>query len=121
MTDPSHDTELIDPIWLRVAHWLNALAVGILATSGWLIYNASPFFDVKFPKAITLGGWLGGAIQWHFAAMWLASAFESRGDESCAPAWKRNIARRENDHALDTRSELLVTSKLPAELCRVLR
>ena len=24
-----------------------------------------------FPPAITLGGWLGGALQWHFAAMWL--------------------------------------------------
>jgi thiosulfate reductase cytochrome b subunit len=39
--------------------------------SGWRIYNASPLFDFKFPSGITLGGWLGGALQWHFAAMWL--------------------------------------------------
>ncbi len=64
----------IHPRWLRVTHWLNAIAVVILAMSGWRIYNAAPFFDFVIPKAITLGGWLGGAIQWHFAAMWLLVA-----------------------------------------------
>jgi thiosulfate reductase cytochrome b subunit len=62
---------VIHPLWLRVTHWANALAVVILATSGWRIYNASPFFDFHIPSDITLGGWLGGALQWHFAAMWL--------------------------------------------------
>lgn len=64
----------IHPRWLRVAHWLNALAVVIMAMSGWRIYNASPFFDFTFPNGITLGGWLGGALQWHFAGMWLLVA-----------------------------------------------
>ena len=59
------------PRWLRLTHWLNALAVLIMVTSGWRIYNASPLYDFSFPLAITLGGWLGGALQWHFAAMWL--------------------------------------------------
>lgn len=62
---------VIHPLWLRVWHWLNALAVVILVLSGWRIYNASPFFDFSFPGGITLGGWLAGALQWHFAAMWL--------------------------------------------------
>ena len=66
-----NDIRPIHPIWLRLTHWLNAIAVVILAMSGWRIYNASPFFDFIIPKSITLGGWLGGAIQWHFAAMWL--------------------------------------------------
>jgi len=39
--------------------------------SGWQIYNASPLFGFTFPRGITLGGWLGGALLWHFAAMWL--------------------------------------------------
>lgn len=56
---------------MRVTHWLNALAVLVLVTSGWRIYNAAPFFAFRFPASITLGGWLGGALQWHFAAMWL--------------------------------------------------
>jgi thiosulfate reductase cytochrome b subunit len=64
----------IHPAWLRATHWLNAIAVVILAMSGWRIYNAAPFFDFKFAKVLTLGGWLGGAIQWHFAAMWLLAA-----------------------------------------------
>ena len=71
MTD---STLIIHPVWLRATHWLNALAVLIMSMSGWRIYNASPLFDFKFAKAITLGGWLGGAIQWHFAAMWLLAA-----------------------------------------------
>jgi thiosulfate reductase cytochrome b subunit len=71
MTDA---TQAIHPVWLRATHWLNALAVVIMTMSGWRIYNASPLFDFTFAKGITLGGWLGGAIQWHFAAMWLLAA-----------------------------------------------
>lgn len=59
------------PAWLRVTHWLNVLAVLVMITSGWRIYNASPIFGFEFPAALTLGGWLGGALLWHFAAMWL--------------------------------------------------
>ena len=57
--------------FVRVFHWLNALGITLMIMSGWRIYNASPLFDFKFPRGITLGGWLGGALQWHFAAMWL--------------------------------------------------
>lgn len=64
-------TATIHPVWLRLTHWLNAVAVVVLATSGWRIYNAAPFFPFELPRALTLGGWLGGALQWHFAAMWL--------------------------------------------------
>ncbi|MCC7702780.1 cytochrome b/b6 domain-containing protein [Janthinobacterium sp. GW460P] len=64
----------IHPAWLRLTHWLNAVAVVVLATSGWRIYNAAPFFPFELPRALTLGGWLGGALQWHFAAMWLLVA-----------------------------------------------
>jgi thiosulfate reductase cytochrome b subunit len=70
----SAPTRTIHPVWLRATHWLNATAVVILVTSGWRIYDAAPFFAFAFPKEITLGGWLGGAIQWHFAAMWLLAA-----------------------------------------------
>ena len=65
----------VQPLWLRITHWLNALAVLIMVTSGWQIYNASPIYrSIVFPPSITLGGWLGGALQWHFAAMWLLVA-----------------------------------------------
>lgn len=70
----AHRSAPIHPLWLRVTHWLNALAVGVLVASGWRIYDASPFFPFRIPAALTLGGWLGGALQWHFAAMWLLAA-----------------------------------------------
>lgn len=68
------DSGLIHPRWVRLMHWLNALAVVVLATSGWRIYDASPFLGFVIPSQVTFGGWLGGAIQWHFAAMWLLVA-----------------------------------------------
>lgn len=61
----------IHPLAIRITHWLNVIAMFIMVTSGWRIYNASPLFDFKFSRDLTLGGWLGGALQWHFAAMWL--------------------------------------------------
>jgi thiosulfate reductase cytochrome b subunit len=64
-------TTTIHPVWLRVSHWINALAVVLMVMSGWRIYDASPIFSFSIPTAMTLGGWLGGALQWHFAAMWL--------------------------------------------------
>ena len=68
MTPP---TATIHPRWVRVCHWINALAILVMIGSGWQIYNASPLFDFTFPEPITLGGWLAGALLWHFAAMWL--------------------------------------------------
>jgi thiosulfate reductase cytochrome b subunit len=61
----------IHPAWVRITHWINAFAILLMVTSGWRIYNASPLFDFVFPREITIGGWLAGALMWHFAAMWL--------------------------------------------------
>ena len=62
---------VIHPVWVRITHWVNALAMLVLIGSGWQIYNASPLFPFVFPTGITFGGWLAGALLWHFAAMWL--------------------------------------------------
>jgi thiosulfate reductase cytochrome b subunit len=62
---------VIHTLAVRITHWINAIAILIMILSGWRIYDASPLFDFAFPGAITLGGWLAGALQWHFAAMWL--------------------------------------------------
>jgi thiosulfate reductase cytochrome b subunit len=68
------DNAVVHGRYVRIAHWINALAIVIMIASGWQIYNASPLFDFVFPKNITLGGWLAGALLWHFAAMWLLVA-----------------------------------------------
>ena len=61
----------IHPVWVRVTHWINAIAILVMIGSGWQIYNAAPLFPFNFPKSIALGNWLAGALLWHFAAMWL--------------------------------------------------
>jgi thiosulfate reductase cytochrome b subunit len=62
---------VIHPLWVRITHWINAVAMVMMVGSGWQIYNASPLFGFSFPKAVGLGGWLAGGLLWHFAAMWL--------------------------------------------------
>jgi len=61
----------IHPRWVRICHWINALAILVMIGSGWQIYNASPLFGFVFPREIALGNWLAGALLWHFAAMWV--------------------------------------------------
>ncbi len=67
----ARDKIRVHPLLVRITHWINVIAMLIMIASGWRIYNAAPLFDFKFPRELTLGGWLGGALQWHFAAMWL--------------------------------------------------
>ena len=64
-------TRTIHPWPVRLTHWLNAAGMVGMFMSGWGIYNASPLFGFTFAKQLTLGGWLGGSIAWHFAVMWL--------------------------------------------------
>lgn len=74
----------LHPLPLRLMHWLNALGMLMLIGSGWTIYNAQPVVPaIRFPEWLTMGGdpeisfrlngdgGFGGALQWHFAAMWL--------------------------------------------------
>ncbi len=56
---------------VRLTHWLNAICMVCMFMSGWGIYNASPLFAFRFPAELTVGGWLGGSLAWHFAFMWL--------------------------------------------------
>ncbi len=78
---------VIHPIWVRLTHWINAFAMLVMIGSGWEIYNASPLFGFTFPGSVTLGGWLAGALLWHFAAMWLlAVVFPIRAGDVIADA-----------------------------------
>jgi thiosulfate reductase cytochrome b subunit len=72
----SRTTITIHPLWVRVTHWINALAMLVMIGSGWQIYDASPLplFRFEFPTSITLGGDLPTGLAWHFAAMWLLAA-----------------------------------------------
>jgi Ni/Fe-hydrogenase b-type cytochrome subunit len=68
---------------VRVTHWVNAVALAVMVGSGLRIFNAYPAFaprggtfccypfQGRVPEWLTFGGWLAGARNWHFAAMWL--------------------------------------------------
>ena len=71
LTANTETGRVIHPLWVRICHWINAVAILVMIGSGWQIYNASPLFPFIFPRGITLGGWLAGALLWHFAAMWV--------------------------------------------------
>ena len=64
----------IHPLIVRITHWLNAVAVVVMIGSGLQIHNAYPILPFQIPSFLTIGGWLGGALLWHFAFMWLLVA-----------------------------------------------
>ncbi len=68
---PSRPAAAIHPLAVRVSHWINAAATIVMIMSGLQIHNAHPILPAPVPDAMTIGGWLGGAIRWHFAAMWV--------------------------------------------------
>ncbi|HEY7482208.1 MAG TPA: cytochrome b/b6 domain-containing protein [Gemmatimonadales bacterium] len=69
---------------VRLAHWLNAVFLVGMIASGLQIYAAFPHFGPRgdpyplpnpwagdgFPEWARLGGWLAGALNWHFALAW---------------------------------------------------
>lgn len=71
MTGNTKSAAMVHPRIIRVTHWINAAAMLVMIASGWQIYNANPILPFAFPQWMTLGGWLGGALLWHFAAMWV--------------------------------------------------
>jgi Ni/Fe-hydrogenase b-type cytochrome subunit len=70
------------PFLVRLCHWTNSVALLVLIASGLRIFRAFPSFGPKIPqhdlinipKQLTLGGWLGGALQWHFTFLWIYMA-----------------------------------------------
>src|SRR5712692_2463098 len=70
------------PLPIRITHWVTAISLFVLVASGLRIFRAFPSFGPKIPekvlldipKSLTLGGWLGGALQWHFTFMWFFAA-----------------------------------------------
>lgn len=98
----------VHPLIVRVTHWVNAIAMTCMIMSGWMIYDASPLFGFRFPVWATVGGWLGGAIAWHLAFMWLlvgngvvyvAYGLASRHFRRFLPLRPREIARDLGDAA----------------------
>jgi len=74
----------IQPLVIRVTHWVNLVLLTVMAGSGLRIlvafpqlgevgraYPWYPFQGRPPPDLITIGEWLAGARHWHFAFAWL--------------------------------------------------
>jgi thiosulfate reductase cytochrome b subunit len=63
------------PTIVRIFHWVNIISLFGMVASGLQIYNANPVFGGRegwhIPWLLTLGGWLAGGRNWHFALMWI--------------------------------------------------
>jgi thiosulfate reductase cytochrome b subunit len=63
------------PQIVKIFHWVNILSLFGMMASGLQIYNANPVFGGRegfhIPWLVTLGGWLAGGRNWHFALMWI--------------------------------------------------
>lgn len=69
------DQPRLHPLPLRTMHWTNAVAMILMISSGWAIYNDEVIFGwLHFPHWITIGNGPEGALQWHFLAMWILVA-----------------------------------------------
>nr|MBA3585695.1 cytochrome b/b6 domain-containing protein [Gemmatimonadota bacterium] len=75
--------KFLQPLAIRLTHWLNAVLLLGMIASGIQIFGAYPAFaergamfccypfdGFRFPEAVRLGGWLAGGLQWHFFLMW---------------------------------------------------
>jgi thiosulfate reductase cytochrome b subunit len=99
---PEKPLRRMHPAAVRVMHWTNAVAMAIMIGSGWKIYNDEVLFGwLHFPDTITIGGEAQGALQWHFAAMWLLflnglvylcyGLFTGRFKRLLLPVWPRVV------------------------------
>jgi Ni/Fe-hydrogenase b-type cytochrome subunit len=67
------------PLVIRWCHWILGVSILVLILSGWQIFWAFPSFGPKIPqhdfihlpRALMLGGWLAGGLQWHFTFVWI--------------------------------------------------
>jgi thiosulfate reductase cytochrome b subunit len=73
--DPDrHHARRLHPLPVRIMHWINAIAMLIMISSGWKIYNDDVIFGwLHFPDSLTLGHWAQHGLQWHFFGMWIVA------------------------------------------------
>jgi thiosulfate reductase cytochrome b subunit len=64
----------LHPLPVRIMHWINAIAILVMISSGWKIYNDDVIFGwLHFPDSLTLGRWAQNGLQWHFFGMWIVA------------------------------------------------
>ncbi len=61
----------LHPWPLRIMHWVNAVVMLVMITSGWGIYDDDVIIrGFHFSSFWRLGDWAAWSLNWHFAGMW---------------------------------------------------
>jgi thiosulfate reductase cytochrome b subunit len=61
----------LHPLPVRIMHWINAVVMLVMITSGWGIYDDDVVIrGVHFSQFWRLGDWAAWSLNWHFAGMW---------------------------------------------------
>lgn len=61
----------LHPLPIRVMHWINAIVMLVMITSGWGIYDDDVIIrGFHFSPFWRLGDWAAWSLNWHFAGMW---------------------------------------------------
>ena len=65
---------VLHPLPVRIMHWINAVVMLIMITSGWGIYDDDVIIrGFHFSSFWRLGEWAAWSLNWHFAGMWFLS------------------------------------------------
>jgi thiosulfate reductase cytochrome b subunit len=71
MPDAPRRGRRLHPLPIRIMHWVNALAMIVMITSGWGIYDDYVIISgLHFSQTFRLGSWAAESLLWHFAGMW---------------------------------------------------
>ena len=61
----------LHPLPVRIMHWVNAVVMLVMITSGWGIYDDDVIIrGFHFSSFWRLGDWAAWSLNWHFAGMW---------------------------------------------------
>ncbi len=70
-TRPVPAERRLHPLPVRVMHWINAVVMLVMITSGWGIYDDDVVIrGFHFSPFWRLGDWAAWSLNWHFAGMW---------------------------------------------------
>lgn len=61
----------LHPVAIRIMHWVNAIVMMVMITSGWGIYDDDVIVHgLHFSGFWRLGSWAAPSLNWHLAGMW---------------------------------------------------
>jgi thiosulfate reductase cytochrome b subunit len=70
-TRPVRAGRRLHPLPVRIMHWVNAVVMLVMITSGWGIYDDDVIIrGFHFSQFWRLGDWAAWSLNWHFAGMW---------------------------------------------------